>query len=304
MPNIWTHTLFCEDVADMIDNPNPFIQYDSFMKLGAQGPDPFFYYNFWPWIKDEPIHEIGNQLHTEHCGDVLMHLIHHAKHMKPHVRAYVFGFVTHHILDRNTHPYIHYRAGYNGNDHQKLEVIIDTIMMDQFHKLKTWKAPVFKEIDVGRSLPDDIADLLHNTIKTYFPSTQQDNSAYIQKAYRDMKRALRLLADPIGWKNLLFKPLVSAFSHRPIKNNIDYLNMERRAWYHSATNEQRTESFVDLYQKSREEGIAILTEILMYWQANDDVSDERLRKLIANISYDTGKPLNLNLKNQYSSPIV
>ncbi len=59
-----------------------------------------------------------------------MDLIERAKNRDDQVRAFVFGFITHHILDRNTHPYIHYRAGYEGNDHQKLEVFIDTLMME------------------------------------------------------------------------------------------------------------------------------------------------------------------------------
>lgn len=59
MPNIWTHILFCEDMADSIKDPNPFSKNEAYMKLGAQGPDPFFYYRFWPWIKEERVHDIG-----------------------------------------------------------------------------------------------------------------------------------------------------------------------------------------------------------------------------------------------------
>ncbi|MUV36634.1 hypothetical protein JNUCC1_00437 [Lentibacillus sp. JNUCC-1] len=304
MPNIWTHMLFCEDVIDSIDNPNPFMQYDTFMKLGAQGPDPFFYHNFWPWIKNDPVKNIGNKLHTEQCGPILMDLIKKAKDMKPHVRAYIFGFVTHHILDRNTHPYIHYKAGYAGSDHQKLEVIIDTIMMEKYHKLKTWKAPVYKEIDVGKNLPDDIVFLLDNTMRAYYTELPAQDTNYIQKSYKDMKLALKLLKDPIGWKNTFFKSVVGPYSHRPIKGEVDYLNLNHQPWYHSATNEYHTESFVDLYCKSRDEGIAIMTEILMYWRAHSKASEQRLQSMIGNISYDTGEPLDLNLENRYCRPIV
>src|SRR5699024_8392764 len=118
MPNIWTHILFCEDVIDAVPALHSFSNYERYMKLVVQGPDPFFYYNFWPWIKNEPVHDVGMALHTNHCGPFLMNLIEDTMDSSVEMKAFVLGFITHHVLDRNTHPYIHYRAGYNGNDHQ------------------------------------------------------------------------------------------------------------------------------------------------------------------------------------------
>ncbi|SES69145.1 Zinc dependent phospholipase C [Oceanobacillus limi] len=302
MPNIWTHMLFCEDVVDSIGKPNPFPANEKFMNLGAQGPDPFFYHNFWPWIKEDAVQEVGLKLHQEQCGSFLLDLITAAKSLNDHVRAYVFGFVTHHILDRNTHPYIHYRAGYEGNKHQKLEVIIDTIMMEKDKNLKTWKVPVYKEINVGSSLHDDIVHLLDKTIKRHYNNVKLDETD-INKAYQDMKLALKILADPYGWKNLLLKSMISSFSHRPLKDQEDYLNINKDTWYHPATKEPSTKSFIDLYEQGRIEAIEITSSILSYWN-DDNVTENHLYDLIGDISYDTGKPLELHLENRYSDPIV
>ncbi|WP_077324965.1 zinc dependent phospholipase C family protein [Virgibacillus siamensis] len=305
MPNIWTHMLFSEEVVDaVIDNPYSLSELEPYMKLGSQGPDPFFYYNFWPWIKNEPVHEIGMALHTEKCGAFLMDLIEKARRCDKQVQAYVFGFVTHHILDRNTHPYIHYRAGYAGSNHQKLEVLIDTLMMEKCCNLKTWKVPVYKEIDVGANLNKEITGLLDGTIQEYYPGIKPETDRYIQKAYKDMKRALKLLADPYGWKNKVLKTLIGSYSHQPIKNNIDYLNVKHATWHHPATNVSSTKSFIDLYEQARTEGIGIMTELLSYWKSPAEETRQRLADLIGNISYDTGKPLSLNLENHYSDPIV
>ncbi|WP_188456582.1 zinc dependent phospholipase C family protein [Virgibacillus oceani] len=305
MPNIWTHMLFCEDVADTINYPGKLTQHDAYMKLGAQGPDPFFYYNFWPWVKIEPVHNIGMVLHTKRCGKFLMDLIESAKDMEHHIQAYVFGFVTHHILDRNAHPYIHYRAGYDGNKHQKLEILIDTKMMEKYHNLKTWKAPAYKEIDIGYKLDKDTAGLLHTTIQKHYPEVKEETTMHtITKSYRHMKLALRLLADPHGWKNKLLGSLVSSFSHQPIKDDVDYLNLNEKTWYHPATNEPCSESFVELYNNARAEGIEIMTAVLTYWTGGSEETRQLLQDLIGNISYDTGKPLELNLENKYSEPIV
>ncbi|WP_163971355.1 zinc dependent phospholipase C family protein [Oceanobacillus halotolerans] len=304
MPNIWTHMLFCEEVVDSIGHSYPFSQDEAYMKLGAQGPDPFFYYNFWPWVKDEPIHEIGKLLHTKHCGAFLIDLIEEAKSANSRVKAYVFGFVTHHILDRQTHPYIHFRAGYEGNNHQRLEVRIDTKMMHKFYNLNTWKVPVYKEIDVGSNLQEELAMMLHKTIAKHYPEINRPSPAYIQKAYRDMKRALKILADPYGWKNALFGSLIGAFSHQPIKDDIDDLNENHTTWYHSATNKPSNNSFIELYDQARVEGSVLLRELIKFWENGSEVSKQRLVELIGDISYDTGEPLALELENQYADPII
>ncbi|GAB3060680.1 zinc dependent phospholipase C family protein [Virgibacillus ainsalahensis] len=304
MPNIWTHILFCEEIADAIREPDSLSAYDTFMNLGAQGPDPFFYYNFWPWVKNEPVHHVGMALHTKHCGDFLIDLIIEAKNMEKPVQAYIFGFITHHILDRNTHPYIHYRAGYKGSRHQKLEVIIDTLMMDRYRNLKTWKIPVYKEINVGKHLHEDIKTLLHAKITKHYPELNRDSSEYIEKAYSDMILALKILADPYKWKNKLLKNLISSYSHQPVNDDMDYLNINGKTWHHSATYDPSDKSFIDLYENSLKEGIDILTEVTKFWYTKTDESMHLLVKRIGNISYDTGKPLKLNLDNKYSDPIV
>ncbi|WP_405103337.1 zinc dependent phospholipase C family protein [Oceanobacillus sp. FSL H7-0719] len=303
MPNIWTHILFCEEVVDAVPKLHPFSQHENYMKLGAQGPDPFFYYNFWPWVKEEPVHEVGTALHTEHCGTFLMELIENAKDSCNEVKAYVVGFITHHVLDRNTHPYIYYRAGYEESNHQLLETAIDTLMMEKYHNLKTWKTPVYKEIDLGRKLDSNIVFLLFHAINKFFPKFNSKNDAYIQKAYRDMLLALRLLADPTGIKNRLIGSLISAYSHQPIKDHIDYLNLNKLSWKHPATNELSDKSFIDLYNESRVEGIDIITEVQNYWNQGSQYSKQKLEKLIGNISYDTGTDLEQQLENKYSSPI-
>lgn len=303
MPNIWTHILFCEDLIQKMNMNHPFPEHTNYMNLGAQGPDPFFYYNFWPWIRNEPVHKIGTLIHTENCGEFMRDLIISAKHKNNKVRAYMFGFMTHHILDRNTHPYIHYRAGYEGSNHQRLEVLIDTLMMKKYANIDTWKEKVYKKIDVGSVLDEEVVNALHTSIIKCFPEVKQQSTKYIHKAYKDMKLAFIILSDPYGWKNFILHSLISAYSHRPIKNDIDYLNLQMSTWHHSATNEPSTKSFIELYDEALEEGMEIMREVLHYWET-DKYSISKLEALLDHISFDTGLPLSLQKTNTYSEPIV
>ncbi|HLR66564.1 zinc dependent phospholipase C family protein [Virgibacillus alimentarius] len=292
MPKIWTHILFCEDILDTIIGPHPFSQNETFIKLGAQGPDLFLYYNFWPWSTNkEHIHAISNFLHTERCGNFIVDLIKAAKDKNEKVRSYVFGFITHHLLDRNTHPYIYHLAQALHHEPQELEVKIDTLMMERFHRLKTWKAPAYKEIDIGFRMNKDIASLLHDLIKKYNQKIRGQNAAYIHKSYRDMKLALRLFSDPYGWKNKLFPSYVSLYSHQPVNDHIDYLNLQKTTWYHPVTKKPSLESFIDLYENARAEGLEIITEVLNYWHSENAFVPKKLLQLIGNKSYQTGMSL-------------
>src|SRR5690606_25886199 len=116
------------------------------------------------------------------------------------VKAYVVGFITHHILDRNTHPFIHYYAGYKKTNHQKLEIIIDTQLMEKYHNLKTWKTQVYKEIDVGK-VDSDTVNLIQQLVHKFYPEFHSVTTNYIRKAFKDMILALKILSDPLGWKN-------------------------------------------------------------------------------------------------------
>lgn len=293
MPNIWTHILFIEDVLDSVTGPNPFSQNETLMKLGAQGPDLFSYYNALPWESTNfPAHKVGNILHKQYCGDFIIDLIQAAKNGNGQIRAYVFGFISHYLLDRNTNAYIHYLAEYKGINHQKLKLNIDTLIMERIHNLKTWKAPVYKEIDVGFQLDKGIALLLHQLISKYYPEVERESPAYIKKAYRDMKRALRLPSDSYRWNSKLFKSRYDDHFHQPINDNIDYLNIQATTWYHPVTEKPSSKTFLDLYEDARAEGLEIMPELLHYWQSNNNTITDKLSQLIGNRSYETGLPLN------------
>lgn len=303
VPNIWTHILFCEDVVDAVNGQFLSSEYEKYLKLGAQGPDPFFYYNFWPWKKDSLVNNLGHALHTRQCGPFLIDLIKSAKDKNKFAKAYVVGFITHHILDRNTHPFIHYYAGYEGANHQRLEIRIDTHLMEKYHRVNTWKTQVYKEIDVGRIDPETI-ELLLTLIQRHYSEFQSLSTDSIVKAYKDMILALRVLSDPRGWKNKVLSSYISPYSHQPIKEEKDFLNLKKETWYHSATNEASTKSFPELFEESRYEAIEVLLQLKNYWETDKESYLEKIEELIGNISYDTGMPLSQKLENKYSNPII
>ncbi|WP_181349263.1 zinc dependent phospholipase C family protein [Thalassobacillus sp. CUG 92003] len=305
MPNVWTHILLCEDVMEGV-GATPSYQHETpYFNLGSQGPDPFFYYHFWPFMKSSPVSDLGELLHTENCGSFLIDLIQAGRTASTSAQAYIIGFVTHHFLDRKTHPYIHYRAGYEGSKHQELEVIIDTLLMQRFRNINTWEVPVFTEIDVGPTMENDLFNRIDKRIKTHYPDhASRMPGDYIQASYRDMKRALKIMFDPSGWKNKMIGYYISSFSHQPVTNHHDFLNEREQEWLHSATKEPFTASFLTLFEQARNEAIITVEAIMNYWQDQPHTNLRDIETLIGHISYDTGEPLASNQVNQFSEPIV
>ncbi|ARI78131.1 hypothetical protein HM131_15290 [Halobacillus mangrovi] len=304
LPNIWTHILFADTLCEKIDREDLLNTSAAPLHVGAQGPDPFFYHNFWPFLPDDQVEEVGMKLHTEQCGPFLLDMIERGTYHKNPIQAFILGFVSHHILDRTTHPYIHYHAGYEENKHQELEVIIDTLVLNKYKGIRTWKTPVHKEIAMGH-WKKPMTDLLESLIETHYPGiSDRYPNDFVEKSYSHIRIAQRVLYDPWGWKNKRFSSLVGPFSHQPIEKELDYLNEQRTSWHHPATNEEMVDSFLDLYEVALTEGKQAFVDILSYWNDPQQVKWEKIKSIIGNVSYDTGKPLEENHTNQYSKPIV
>lgn len=306
MPNIWTHILYGERVAKEAGLEDLIKENRNYFQLGAQGPDPFFYHNFFPG-KRKPLTALGNKIHREQCGKFLTNMIRYGVKDKDSKRhAYILGFITHHLLDRSTHPYINYRSGNEGNRHQKLEVIIDTLLMKRWKNVETYKEKVYKELYIGKSLYEPIKEMLTHLIDDTFPEdTHTFPSDYVNRSYQHMIRALKILHDQTGLKNKLLKELVAPFSYQKQVDDVDYLNEKETKWIHPTNDqEESTESFLTLFHKAEVEGIEILSLVDEYWKTGDDNLFALIEDKISDISYDTGKACSLGLENRYFEPIV
>ncbi|PTM60053.1 zinc dependent phospholipase C family protein [Desmospora activa] len=301
MPNVWTHILFGRAALERAELPLPTDPIP--FQLGCQGPDFLLYHNFWPWKRENHVNELGEAIHRRHCGPFLIDLI-EACVDHPSIREYVYGFLTHHILDRRLHPYIVYHSGDGKYKHQKLEVIIDTLLAEGLQGIRTWRTPVYPRIDVGPTLPRQWVEILHFAARKHFPKESRAITPDTwNAAYRDMLKALRLFYDPWSIKSVLTLGSISPFRYRPIDSDTDYLNEREAEWIHPAqSDEKHRESFFTLWESALEECALLLCQTDAYWKGK--LSLETLSQNIGNLSYDTGKPCDSGLKNRVAEPIV
>ncbi|WP_238654694.1 zinc dependent phospholipase C family protein [Paenibacillus piscarius] len=325
MPNIWMHLEYGQQLAEEFSGRFPFLtlldQQQQLYNLGCQGPDFLLYHSFLPWSKDTGALRLGDLMHTENCGPVLIDFWKATLSLEgteqEQARLYFLGFLTHHLLDRNLHPYINWKAGYKYRDHQRFEIDLDTLFMCRRRAFQTWKNPAWSRIDAGRRLPGVVHRILHSTALEYYPAAMDSLPVEIwQSAYRDMVLAQRCLYDPLGWKKAITWGRTRRMFSRKLtarEERLDYLNEQHAEWRHPALySEVRTDSVWDLWEAALAEGRIVLGALADWLDCAGTAAADRnaaSRKLgafaavLGNRSYDTGKDCSLNLHNQYADPI-
>lgn len=308
MPNIWTHMIYGQDLLRRLGKEElintSFSQ--NIYQFACQGPDYLFYHRFWPWKKDKRMNKLGSAMHNENCGPFLLGLLDAARISQQHdLILYAYGFLAHHLLDRNLHPYIFYKSGFGKFNHQRFEVIMDTIMVKKFMQLYTWNTPVWKQIDLGPRLPNEIAELMDAESKKHYPvlgSAVQISDWH--DAYRDMLTAHKLFHDPLGWKRVVTLGQITPLVYKKKNAPLDYFNEAREPW-EDPTNGMDIfhHSVWDLWELAMIDGQHTMAAAISYVQ-REAVDNQLLADALGDISYETGKPCANGDIIQFVQPII
>lgn len=311
MPNIWTHNLFGDAAAkqtgtqDWLDKP----ELKQIYHLGCQGPDFLFYHRFFPWQGKSLLNTLGSRMHQEACGPALLLMADTVKQAKAAVNdpltVYVMGFMMHHVLDRNMHPYVFCKSGSAKWDHQRFEVIIDTLVVRKLLNLETWATPAWKQIDIGHAFPPSIVKMLAEIVIAHYPDLAGQISAEDwNRAYRDMILAQKLFHDPYGIKRVLTFGQIEPLVYKRRNPERDYLNEARAPWRHPAVEEETsTASFWDLWEEAMEDALRVWHAAFQYWNSADTLARETLAEALGNRSYEHGKPVDAGISIRYEEPI-
>jgi hypothetical protein len=319
MPNIWMHIEYGRKLAEEFRDRLPFLRrledHRNLYQLGCQGPDFLLYHSFLPWVKNSEVITLGDLIHRRSCGPVLIEFWQRTRCLPPAERElaqlYFLGFLTHHLLDRTMHPYINWKSGYKQRNHQRFEVALDTLFMQKFKGVDTWRTNTSREIDIGDHLPVNIHEILHQTAMTWFPEMSHLQEECWQEAYRDMLLAHKCLYDPSGWKKTILCGQIHKLFYQPLTPHevkLDYLNEQHKPWRHSALySEVRNESIWDLWEQALEEGRVVLHTLADFLEAPTVTEASRrlstMAGVLGNRSYDTGKECSSNLINLFAEPI-
>ncbi len=119
MPSSYTHQSFAENLLPSLpeeireiiaSNKNAYL-------LGSLGPDPLFFYK--P-LSHSPYSALGDEIHSKGIKETLKGSLMEDKEKI----SFLFGYITHYILDKNCHEYI-YQVDKDNQMHHVMEAELD-----------------------------------------------------------------------------------------------------------------------------------------------------------------------------------
>lgn len=312
MPDTITHYLFGLDATKNITQLPLYKiikEHRNLFFIGCQGPDPMYYH---APMKQSNFSYVASRMHTEHTGYFLTSALCLAKKYREipdyynPALAYVCGMICHYALDLTTHPYIFYLSGlYISDDeatkkykgmHKKVELAIDTLLLNEQFGLKAHQFKVHKHILRDVELPDSILSLYEELLFSIYAIP--DGGALFKSSYKDFRKFYTLTHDAFGVKKHLtssIKPLlpsrISSFAdsfsyHNCVDESIDYLNTEKQVWLHPVSGNVHTQSFKDLLRNAHKLAYKLLEASQLF--LDSEISIEELEEIFPNISYVTG----------------
>lgn len=265
------HLLFAEEsarhAAASLDRRDPYFV------LGAQGPDLFLHSQ----RRAPRAIQYGGLLHRKGFATLVARLAGGSDE----ARRYGSGFITHIVLDRYSHPFINYFAGWWDRSrpetkvyqhmHPFLERLIDIELLARKEGIHPRKLRFHKLVECGAELPShflrELRDALRESVTSarkdeelterlgnayadsmgYYRHTSEVTEAYMREARR--REAAQEISD--RWLSLVHPP--------SLPYELDVLNGERREWCHPCDPSRGgRESFLDLWARALPEAARLM----------------------------------------------
>jgi len=308
-----THAYFALDLYDRLSIKSKELLIDDkeSLKLFAQNTDILFFYNITNFKKGKKIRNFGyksQKIKTYEFFSTLINYIKYNNHQyNPQVMSYLYGMLSHYVLDSTVHPFIIYKTGnFNKKDkstykynhlHAEIESYIDNYMISirnnsNPHKFKCHEFCF--NVDYFNKELIEVMDFTYKETygikefhKYYFTASKQMKFFYRIFRYDPIgiKKSFYHIVDIISPKYLLRKVPLSY--HINNKDKKTYLNLEHKRWYNPTDKRTKSnESFIELYTKALSKTTKMIQELNQYLYYNKKIN---LKKVIGNLSYETGK---------------
>lgn len=270
MPSVLTHYCFNKEI---FDNGMQFLKgNEDIYNVGAQGPDPFFFYGIIPLTgkkRGALIRKYGSKLHKKDPSEMFEFMFEYAseKKNKDILYSYILGAGMHYILDRKIHPYVYYKTGFSDDrklkkkyfaNHTLFETNLDVLLIN--NKYKEYKIKPIDSIRCDEEKIEEVSEMYYDVSKKVFKEEFIDDDTF-EDSYKHMQMIEKLLYSKRGIKklfaNLFVKntPLNTMMHPLVVKDDekIDYLNLRKDKWRDPQTEEVLDKSFYELIEEAKEE---------------------------------------------------
>ena len=178
MPSITTHYLFAKEIEKKLPQKirNTFQEENHIYEIFAQSHDILFY-NIFNFKNGKEIRSLGSYAHKHNTQEYLINIVKFIKekHLEDNKQcvAYLYGSITHYILDTTCHPFIFYKTGACNSDdrntykykglHTKMEKDIDAIYYKKYKKKEYNLCNITKEIIRNPKFSKELKETINNT---------------------------------------------------------------------------------------------------------------------------------------------
>lgn len=307
MADVYLHSRFTENLLNEL--PSDIIQDIAF--LGCQGPDAFYY------ARDKEFKRIADDIHRYRTRDLFKTMVNYVKeNYSKEAYSYLFGFISHYVLDIYIHPYIYYKTGIYESDnpsthymrglHKKFEHAIDCLQIEKELKIKAHKLDLTTYYYPLKEAPKEVLELMHFTLKREYQLSNGYSMA--ERSAKEMYKMLKYIGtDRTGIKKLLYKffdlfnkkndLFISDMSSFNQIKNYDYHNDAKNVWLHPLTGEEYTTSIDEIIEEAKVHGHELLTKVDEYIHTDSDIN---LDDLFTDLSFNTGKPCEMGMDFKYT----
>jgi hypothetical protein len=313
MPSHFTHLLFAEEAlrGALGEKAQEILgTRGNLFRFGAQGPD-FFYHN----QRTMPTGlRYGVALHRQGFGSFVQEMAREAQRLSvgpgSELSAFILGFATHAPLDRKTHPFIGYFAGWADpkqeaglrlyHAHPFLERILDVLVLRERFGTPPADFDFLGRVRCGRTLPYPVLKAMVKGLHAIYPSYnyKSRDRLRIENAYHDsiffykvtnhLNPELAKLAFRKDRKEGFRQRRLGLIHPQEIPAGYDFLNLSHAAWCHPCDDAMvSTASFFELYEEALAECIPLLKDL--YAVVAGQAPLEGLGSRIGNASLDTGR---------------
>ena len=184
MPTTYAHNKFCREVLARLPEREKRIvrSFRPLYELGADGPDVFFFY--LPAIYKNRVNRIGYDMHRRPGREFFLSAAERAKTngFRGEELAFLFGFLTHFVLDSYCHGYVYEKDAEGVASHNEIEGELDRALMvkDGLNPLKFYPG-------------DRMETTWHNAdiISRYFPLSTAQAHICLHSCRRDRRFAVQ-----------------------------------------------------------------------------------------------------------------
>ncbi|MBR4178810.1 MAG: zinc dependent phospholipase C family protein [Bacilli bacterium] len=280
MPTYKTHAIHITKCNDYIDKRIDLNLED--LKVFSFGPDSLVF--------TDPI--VFNLQHNKDSRYFFMYLLNEIKQNheleNPELIAFLYGQISHYILDYTFHPYVYYLTGNMKlnkmiHPHMQLEFWIDNYIMDKYG---IYDKEFFTKTKIDDQHTRQIIDKVYFQVyKCILASNKYDiginalESLETNVRFNDISKRIKKLAD------LTYEKRKKIFEW--------FLNRERNTWLHPFNGEKHKESLNELWNNS----------VALYLETIEDVNNHLYNNkplknpiLTSNSSYDTALDCESNKK--------